>query len=78
MNATENNLKGIFMKIENNLNIRCISPKETLALLGLKSRTSLYELEKTQNFTSRIRIGTRRVSYDLHSVLKWLESRYVN
>lgn len=66
------------MNIKIESNIKCISPKETLVLLGLKSRTSLYELEKTQNFPSRIRIGTRRVSYDLNSVLKWLESRYID
>lgn len=66
------------MNIKIESNIQCISPKETLALLGLKSRTSLYELEKTENFPSRIRIGTRRVSYDLNSVLKWLESRYID
>ncbi|WP_416143303.1 AlpA family phage regulatory protein [Providencia rettgeri] len=48
---------------------------EVLKLMGLKSRNSIYSLEKTQQFPRRIRIGVRRVGYDLVSVEKWLESR---
>ncbi|EJD6043748.1 MULTISPECIES: helix-turn-helix transcriptional regulator [Morganellaceae] len=61
------------MNIENKVII--ITMDEVLKLMGLKSRNSIYSLEKTQQFPRRIRIGVRRVGYDLVSVEKWLESR---
>ncbi|MDN7223076.1 helix-turn-helix transcriptional regulator [Providencia stuartii] len=63
------------MNIENKVII--ITMHEVLKLMSLKSRNSVYALEKTQQFPRRIRIGVRRIGYDLNAVQEWLNARTV-
>ncbi|EMI2314732.1 AlpA family phage regulatory protein [Providencia rettgeri] len=55
--------------------LQIVSIAEMMAILGYRSRNSIYLLEKHEGFPPRIRIGVRRVGYDLGLVKKWLESR---
>jgi len=55
-------------------NDQIISPRNLPAIVGL-SKTTIWRLERTQNFPKRIRLSAGRVGYRLHEVMAWLESR---
>lgn len=55
--------------------LQIISMIEVMSILGYRSRNSIYYLEKNEGFPPRIRIGARRVGYDLNSVQEWIISR---
>lgn len=50
---------------------------EVMLILDVRSRNSVYNLERKAGFPPRIRIGIRRVGYDLNAVQKWLNTRTV-
>lgn len=51
---------------------------EVLSIMGYRSRNSIYHLEKFEGFPPRIRIGVRRIGYDLDAVKAWIDSRHIN
>ena len=53
---------------------RLINEKEVLALIGL-SRSTLWRLEQSGQFPSRLQVSTRAVRWILAEVLEWIESR---
>ncbi|MEW2739756.1 AlpA family phage regulatory protein [Providencia rettgeri] len=57
--------------------IKIISMAEVLSIMGYRSRNSIYHLEKFEGFPSRIRIGVRRIGYDLDAVKAWIDSRSI-
>lgn len=48
---------------------------EVMKMLNYKTRNSIYYLEVHAGFPSRIKIGIRRVGYDLDAIQNWLRSR---
>ncbi|MEX6314568.1 helix-turn-helix transcriptional regulator [Providencia manganoxydans] len=54
------------------------SMDEVMVILGVKSRNTIYALEKKLGFPKRIKIGIRRVGYDLNEVIEWLQSRKIS
>lgn len=54
------------------------SMKEVMQILSIKSRNTVYALEKKSGFPKRIKVGIRRVGYDLDEVIEWLQSRKMN
>ncbi|EMZ5446859.1 AlpA family phage regulatory protein [Providencia stuartii] len=59
----------------NHTTIKVISMAEVMALLGYKTRNSIYDLERKAGFPPRIHIGIRRIGYDFHLVQEWIQSR---
>lgn len=57
--------------------IKICSMTEVMLILDVRSRNSVYNLERKAGFPSRIRIGIRRVGYDLNAVQEWLNTRTV-
>ena len=53
---------------------RLINEKQVLALIGL-SRSTLWRLEQSGQFPSRLQVSTRAVRWNLAEVLEWIESR---
>ena len=53
---------------------RLINEKQVLALIGL-SRSTLWRLEQSGQFPSRLQVSTRAVHWNLAEVLVWIESR---
>ncbi|MBC3382026.1 AlpA family phage regulatory protein [Serratia fonticola] len=55
--------------------IKIVTMSEVMEMLNYKTRNSIYYLEANANFPPRIKIGIRRVGYDLDAIKQWLESR---
>ena len=47
---------------------------EVIQLTGL-SRSSIYRLEQTGAFVSRVRLGKRATAWPLNQVMDWISSR---
>ncbi|EMN0827748.1 MULTISPECIES: AlpA family phage regulatory protein [Morganellaceae] len=57
--------------------IKICSMAEVMLILDVRSRNSVYNLERKAGFPPRIRIGIRRIGYDLNAVQEWLNTRTV-
>lgn len=58
-----------------NHKIKIVTMGEVMDMLNYKTRNSIYYLEANANFPPRIKIGIRRVGYDLEAIQQWLKSR---
>jgi prophage regulatory protein len=59
----------------NNTSDRIVGTPETLSRTSIRSRTTLWQMERRGEFPKRVRLSANRVGYRERDVLNWIASR---